>query len=243
MSILFSRLFIFRQWWPQVLALKRAPYVAMSVYQRVWLILLVGFKQTSGRFHLWYSSKCFSRHFICKFWIRQSEPKYFVLLVAGVDDRQSCTVRWGWQMRLVWAEWGQSHPGSVDTRGIKYQDITTKMALATQRVMLNEKYETGSHFPFSSNISESVSWLARSEQCFPSFIFSVKNRERRGCLAAEGDRRDEPSQSAQYKLAKSTQTLTLHPLLSSLETHGKRPYSVEGRKGNWTLDIVLLMWK
>ena len=190
-----------------------------------------------------YSSKCFSRHFICKFWIRQSEPKYFVLLVAGVDDRQSCTVRWGWQMRLVWPEWGQSHPGSVDTRGIKYQDITTKMALATQRVMLNEKYETGSHFPFSSNISESVSWLARSEQCFPSFIFSVKNRERRGCLAAEGDRRDEPSQSAQYKLAKSTQTLTLHPLLSSLETHGKRPYSVEGRKGNWTLDIVLLMWK
>ena len=170
-------------------------------------------------------------------------PNYFVLLVAGVDDRQSCTVRWGWQMRLVWAEWGQSHPGSVDTRGIKYQDITTKMALVTQRVMLNEKYETGSHFPFSSNISESVSWLARSEQCFPSFIFSVKNRERRGCLAAEGDRRDEPSQSAQYKLAKSTQTLTLHPLLSSLETHGKRPHSVEGRKGNWTLDIVLLMWK
>ena len=105
-------------------------------------------------------------------------PNYFVLLVAGVDDRQSCTVRWGWQMRLVWAEWGQSHPGSVDTRGIKYQDITTKMALVTQRVMLNEKYETGSHFPFSSNISESVSWLARSEQCFPSFIFSVKNRER-----------------------------------------------------------------
>ena len=128
-----------------------------------------------------YSSKCFSRHFICKFWIRQSEPKYFVLLVAGVDDRQSCTVRWGWQMRLVWPEWGQSHPGSVDTRGIKYQDITTKMTLAqpeTPRVMLNKKYESVSHFPFSSNISESVSWLARSEQCFPSFIFSVKNRER-----------------------------------------------------------------
>ena len=67
---------------------------------------------------------------------------------------------------------------SVDTRGIKYQDIMTKMSLAAQRVMLYKKYESGSHFPFSSNISESVSWLARSEQCFPSFIFSVKNRER-----------------------------------------------------------------
>ena len=58
---------------------------------------------------------------------------------------------------------------------------------------------------------------------FP-FIYIQCEEQREGAWQQKGDRRDEPSQSAQYKLAKSTQILTPHPLLSSLETHGKLPY-------------------
>ena len=95
--------------------------------------------------------------------------------------------------------------------------------------MLNKKYESGSHFPFSSNISKSVSWLARSEQCFPSFIFSVKNRVRVPGSRREIGEMNHPSQ-LNTNLPSPLKHWLSTPLLSSLETHGKRPCYWGGEK-------------
>ena len=129
--------------------------------------------------------------------------------------------RWDEDDRCAWSEDNLTPHLSVDTRGIKYQDIMTKMSLAAQRVMLNKKYESGSHFPFSSNISESVSWLARSEQCFPSFIFSVKNRER-----VPGSRREIGEMNHPSQLNTNLPSPLKHWLSAPLITWNSRKTSI-----------------
>ena len=67
------------------------------------------------------------------------------------------------------------------------------------------------HFPFSSNISEPSKCelvVGKVGTMFP-FIYIQCEEQREGAWQQKGDPRDEPSQSAQYKLAKSTQTMTL----------------------------------
>ena len=103
--------------------------------------------------------------------------------------------------------------------------------------MLNKKYESGSHFPFSSNISESVSWLARSEQCFPSFIFSVKNRER-----VPGSRREIGEMNHPSLLNTNLPSPLKHWLSTRSSHHLKLTenfHILQGRKSNWTLDIIV----
>lgn len=98
--------------------------------------------------------------------------------------------------------------------------------------MLNRKYErlTIIHFSFSSNtIWVWAGWQGRNNVSL--HLYSVWRTERgeRGCLAPG---RSEPSPSAQYKLAKSTLTLT--PLIT---WNSRKTSKRQGRKSNWTLDI------